>query len=783
MGRPKKNPDYNPERARDELVRVVSDFYLNPPSEDATGKDGKTRMKSMELEFGLSMGKIRKLLVTGGVYSFEKDGVELVSEIARLREEGLSDNEIMEKLSIKKSLLNALTPYQRGTYNADFTADGYDISNVSTEARRKRNQRKRDKMKETNVVEDHEKEIEEAKRQMDEKKYPGMTPEQIEEEKARRRAENEARHQANLERKRKYRERRAMEEENDPGDYLRLAERFKDSMPEYAEEMRRRHEIEMRKKNGERFSPEQVEAYVRQEKKQKDPLSALEELIAESEKKSAYLHDEYEKMKAKEELERSGIEKIDEYTYAQAIDHDAYNHMSEEDKKVNEELRRRMLELMAEEEEIVLPEIDEQTFGNLWESDKTVKGRPIGDFLFLPDTSHKYILPSGEMVEVNEGGAFGVFDAYHEKHIFVLQIWGPTVSYIFKAVEAKKILKNGKVMAGQPDTNYEFTVLGELDDREECFARLVDKTVISLQNLTIERSGRAEIGFDSPRQCLSDKYVLNAKETGHAMIEWSAEHDNITFQVDGQTFSPEDAMKLFSPYEGFELQFAIRDCTDTDAFTNDTVLYPVEMNREAFVDELTKILLAVSKNHDGKFIEKDSVPYLDVLIEDLLKKLNFYYCNEDNVEAKKIAESLIGILKGVGTDSPVFPEYEIRMIRDAARFPWEEDEGRKESREKMEEFEKALSMAKEMEKILIVEGKVDFDTSDAIVIDCAKSKVREVKGYTVFTNAEKCSRDELTLIRQSWDDNRHPVVIWSNKSLGDKVDGSLKWRALYFKGE
>ena len=101
----------------------------------------------------------------------------------------------------------------------------------------------------------------------------------------------------------------------------------------------------------------------------------------------------------------------------------------------------------------------------------------------------------------------------------------------------------------------------------------------------------------------------------------------------------------------------------------------------------------------------------------------------------------------------------------------------------MVEFEKVLATAVAQKKILIVEGKVDFDTSDAIVIDCAKSKVREVKGYTVFTNAEKCSRDELTLIRQSWDENRHPVVIWSNKRLGDKVDGSLKWRALYFKGE
>ena len=783
MGRQKKNPDYNPERARDELVKAVCAFYLNPPSEDMKGRDGKTRMKNMELEFGLSMGKIRKLLVTGGVYSFEKDGVDLVEEIARLREEGLSDGEIKEKLSISRSLLNALTPYKKGVYNADFTADGYEYSNVSTEARKKRNQRKREKMKETNAVEDHEKEIEGAKRQMDEQKYPGMTEKEIEEEKARRRAENEARHQANLEKKRKYHERKAWQEENDPGDYLRLAERFKDSMPEYAEECRRRHEIEMRKKNGERFSPEQIEAYVHQGSKKnasytrEETIDELRKLMEESERKSAHLQEEYEKMKAREQSEKSRIEKIDEYTYAQAIDHDAYDNMPEEDKKANEDLRRRILELMSREEEIVLPEIDEETLGERWKSKETVKGRPVGDFLFFPDTSRAFRLPNGRLIKVEERAALGVFDANHEKHIFLFDTIGPTVAYIFRAIEVKKVLKNGKLMAGQPDTNYEFSVMGKLEDQEACIGRLIDKIVISLQNLTIHRSGRSLMGIDSPRQYLTDKYVLSVNETGHAMIEYDG-HDGVTFQIDGHTFSPEDVMKLFSPYEGCELQFAIRDCGDSDAFTNDIVLYPVEMNEDAFIDELAKILVVVSDRHEGKFIRKDMVRYLDILMVDMLKKLTFYLYNENRSEARRIAEVLISILEGIGTDSTVFPEYEIQLIRNATTFPWE-----KEEKEELEDFEKALSMAKDLNRILIVEGKVDFDTSDAIVIDCEKSKERKVKGYTVFKNAEKCSRDELTLIRQSWDENHHPVVIWSNKKLGKKVDDHLKWRALYFKGE
>ena len=41
----------------------------------------------------------------------------------------------------------------------------------------------------------------------------------------------------------------------------------------------------------------------------------------------------------------------------------------------------------------------------------------------------------------------------------------------------------------------------------------------------------------------------------------------------------------------------------------------------------------------------------------------------------------------------------------------------------MVEFEKVLATAVAQKKILIVEGKVDFDTADADVIDCAKWKV------------------------------------------------------------
>lgn len=101
------------------------------------------------------------------------------------------------------------------------------------------------------------------------------------------------------------------------------------------------------------------------------------------------------------------------------------------------------------------------------------------------------------------------------------------------------------------------------------------------------------------------------------------------------------------------------DSSDSEILTYDTVLYPVVMNEESFIDELTNILMMVSDKHEGKFIKKEDVSYLDILMNDLLKKLNFYYLNKSKEEAKRIAEERIDILNRIGTDSPVYPVYRI----------------------------------------------------------------------------------------------------------------------------
>ena len=109
-------------------------------------------------------------------------------------------------------------------------------------------------------------------------------------------------------------------------------------------------------------------------------------------------------------------------------------------------------------------------------------------------------------------------------------------------------------------------------------------------------------------------------------------------------------------------RLALRDSSDSESLTYDTVLSSVVVNEETFIDELTNILTVASDKHEGKFIKKEDVSYLDIQMDDLLKKLNFYYLNKSREEAKRIAEERIDILNRIGTDNTVYPVYRIKQI-------------------------------------------------------------------------------------------------------------------------
>ena len=67
MPRPKKKPDYDVKKLMDQLIDEIVNAYLYP-QERLSDENGRTPLNVLAEEFSLSALKVRKLLVTAGVY-------------------------------------------------------------------------------------------------------------------------------------------------------------------------------------------------------------------------------------------------------------------------------------------------------------------------------------------------------------------------------------------------------------------------------------------------------------------------------------------------------------------------------------------------------------------------------------------------------------------------------------------------------------------------------------------------------------------------------------------
>ena len=101
MGRSKKRPEFDPEKVMQELMDVVSGIYSD------TGE----LLRTAE-EIGLSPLKVRKILVTAGV--FVNDTAVMVNELYR---DGKLPDEIREITGLNRSSVNGYLPYVKAPYN------------------------------------------------------------------------------------------------------------------------------------------------------------------------------------------------------------------------------------------------------------------------------------------------------------------------------------------------------------------------------------------------------------------------------------------------------------------------------------------------------------------------------------------------------------------------------------------------------------------------------------------------------------------------------------------
>ncbi|MCI6746834.1 MAG: hypothetical protein MR580_10760 [Anaerolactibacter massiliensis] len=566
-GRKKVNPDYNPVKARNEMAEAAAQVYLHPEADMETDRNGKASMKAMKEYFGLTMTKIRKLLVTAGVYSFEKDGKDMVQEVQRLKSEGLSAEEISKKLSCSIGTVNSFLPYESGIYHADFTADGYDFANVSAEARRKRNQRKREKMKNTALIKEKEKEVNQM---IDRRTYMDRCNDTRKEEIRKHQAQSDQwLREHGFSRKMSF-----MEIEAKLKKEMKAGTVSIDTFPWFADSYR-----EELKKNG------------------KFPLGSMSMTIFEA--AHGYYYDE------PEERSHQNISNL----------------------------------------------------GTKFSSSRYLHGKPIGDYLFLPEKGTMYVKQDDHTIMPADENMCGVMDEYHIPHMFLVTCFDAGGLRHYEMEEIYRCGKTGKILANQPDTHFTFFVMGTSENDPYLVHEVIEKTAVGLQNLTLQRKKNRNWASS----VYSDEtYGYFSKAVGRFEVEENGH--GIRMLVDGKEYSSDDFVKLFSGFEGFSINYQIADRTEP-IVESDMTLLPVRIDEDTLGDELYDLLFAMTQNHDGKFLSCKDVSAFDVLFEKLIKKLNYYYHSNPSNMGKDAGNRLIQILKEVGTDDELFPEYEIKMVK------------------------------------------------------------------------------------------------------------------------
>jgi predicted transcriptional regulator len=123
VGRKRIHPDYDPERVLKELIGITKELYEKSYS-----------YRRIALELDLSVSKVIKLLITGGVYDSD-----ICRDINILYNSGKTVAEIQKKLHVSKATVQAYLPYKKGVYNA---------KECSRNAERIREYRRRKKMTE-----------------------------------------------------------------------------------------------------------------------------------------------------------------------------------------------------------------------------------------------------------------------------------------------------------------------------------------------------------------------------------------------------------------------------------------------------------------------------------------------------------------------------------------------------------------------------------------------------------------------------------------------------------
>lgn len=109
MGRAKKKPEYDQNRIMEQFQNCIVEAYTSGIA-DGTG----ISLRQVSEEFGITLMKTRKILITAGIYHTENS-----EQINSMRKQGMNIPEIMKATGLSKSSVHSYLPYTKMIYNVD----------------------------------------------------------------------------------------------------------------------------------------------------------------------------------------------------------------------------------------------------------------------------------------------------------------------------------------------------------------------------------------------------------------------------------------------------------------------------------------------------------------------------------------------------------------------------------------------------------------------------------------------------------------------------------------
>lgn len=113
MPRPRKKPDYDAGKLMDQLIDEIVNVYLHP-QESLSNENERTPLNVLAEEFSLSALKVRKLLVTAGVYDSP-----ICRRVQELYAVGKTVKEIQHLTGLSAASVSGYLPYRKTIYKLE----------------------------------------------------------------------------------------------------------------------------------------------------------------------------------------------------------------------------------------------------------------------------------------------------------------------------------------------------------------------------------------------------------------------------------------------------------------------------------------------------------------------------------------------------------------------------------------------------------------------------------------------------------------------------------------